>query len=192
MRAWIGRRPDLIAALLGPILLLLLLTGMARAQAEREAEALDQLFAQLRIAPDASAAQDITQKIWIVWTSPADPLLAARMREILQLRNNMDLPGALALLDELVVDYPEYAEGWNQRATIHYLMSNYDASLADIDKVLQFEPRHFGALVGRAVIYRSQGKQTLAVKDMAAALAVHPFLVERALFPELLDDVTRI
>ena len=192
MRAWIGRRPDLIAALLGPILLLLLLTGMARAQAEREAEALDQLFAQLRIAPDASAAQDITQKIWIVWTSPADPLLAARMREILQLRNNMDLPGALALLDELVVDYPDYAEGWNQRATIHYLMSNYDASLADIDKVLQFEPRHFGALVGRAVIYRSQGKQTLAVKDMAAALAVHPFLVERALFPELLDDVTRI
>ena len=190
MRPWIGRRPDLIAALLGPVLLLLLAV-MANAQ-DRPAATLDQLFAQLRIAPDAGAAQDITDKIWIVWTSPADPLLAARMREILQLRNGMDLPGALTLLDELVVDYPDYAEGWNQRATIHYLMSDYEASLADIGKVLQLEPRHFGALVGRAVIYRSQGKQTLAVKDMAAALALHPFLVERALFPELLDDVTRI
>ena len=192
MRAWIGRRPDLIAALLGPMLLLLLLTGMARAQGERDAQVLDQLFAQLRIAPDANAAHAIDQKIWIAWTSPADPLLAARMREILQLRGGMDLPSALVLLDALVVDYPDYAEGWNQRATIHYLMSDYDASLADIEKVLQFEPRHFGALVGRAVIYRGQGKQALAVKDMAAALALHPFLVERALFPELLDDVTRI
>ncbi|WP_052950597.1 tetratricopeptide repeat protein [Devosia limi] len=192
MRPWIGRRPDLIAALLGPILLLLVLTGMTRAQDERDPQILDQLFAQLRIAPGAAAARAIDQKIWIAWTSPADPPLAARMREILVLRSGMDLPTAMDLLNQLVVDYPEYAEGWNQRATLHYLMSDYAASLADIEKVLQFEPRHFGALVGRAMIYRSQGKQALALRDMAAALAIHPFLVERALFPELLDGVTRI
>ena len=52
-------------------------------------------------------------------------------------------------------------------------------------KVLEFEPRHFGALSGRALIYLSQGKRALALKDMSAALAVHPFLSEKQLFPEL-------
>ena len=56
--------------------------------------------------------------------------------------------------------------------------------MADIDKVLEFEPRHFGALVGRAVMYKNQGKDDLALKDMLAALAIHPFLAERAMFPE--------
>ena len=72
------------------------------------------------------------------------------------------------------------------------MTSDFDASLADIDTVLRLEPRHFGALSGRALIYLQQGKRALAVKDMAAALQVHPFLNERFLFPELAQDVTRI
>ena len=51
--------------------------------------------------------------------------------------------------------------------------------------MLELEPRHFGALSGRALIYLQQGKRALAIKDMAAAVAVHPFLSERQLFPEL-------
>ena len=146
----------------------------------------------MRIAPDADAANVIVQQIWQAWTTPDDPVLAARMQEIMAKRASQNLDGAIEDLEVLVADYPDYAEGWNQLATLHYIISDYEASLADIDKVLQFEPRHFGALVGRAMIYRAQGKQALAIKDMAAALALHPFLVERALFPELLDDVTRI
>ena len=84
-----------------------------------------------------------------------------------------------------MVDYPDYAEGWNQRATIQYMMGNLDLSIADCAKVLELEPRHFGALSGRSLMYLQQGKRALALKDMAAAIAVHPFLNERQLFPEL-------
>lgn len=154
--------------------------------------ALDQLFAELSVAPDAATARQIDQRIWIVWTVPSDPVEALRMREILVARQLGDYRGAIALADRMIVDYPTYAEAWNQRATLYYLLGEFEASLADIDKVLQYEPRHFGALSGRAMIYLQQGKRALALRDMARALKVHPFLDEQNLFPELKRDVTRI
>ena len=191
MRRWIARHRFVLFALLGPVLVFAAATPSTLAQSEREAAALDALFAELKAAPDEAAARTITDQIWIYWTTPADPVLATRMREVLILRRRADFPAVIAALDAIIADYPTYAEGWNQRATIYYLIGNYERSLADIEKVLEFEPRHFGALVGRAVIYKTQGKQALALKDMMAALAIHPFLAERALFPEL-DDLIRI
>jgi tetratricopeptide (TPR) repeat protein len=91
-----------------------------------------------------------------------------------------------------VTDYPDYAEGWNQRATLYYMLDNLEASLADIDKVLAIEPRHYGALAGRVLIYLKQGKHDEALRDMRAALALHPYLNERRLFPELAEDVTHV
>jgi tetratricopeptide (TPR) repeat protein len=124
--------------------------------------------------------------------TPSDAKLAARMGEALEARRTGDIPGAIVLLTRLIEDYPDYAEAWNQRATMFYLINDFEASLADIEIVLQHEPRHFGALSGRAMIFLQQGKRALAVKAMAAALELHPFLHERQLFPELLQDVTRI
>ena len=153
---------------------------------------LDTLFAQLRRAPDASAAGTIARRIWQHWLTPPDPVLAARMQLVLAAREAGDHSGALALLDQLVADYPDYAEGWNQRATLRYAQRDFEASLADIDKVLALEPRHFGALAGRALVHLATGRRALALRDMAAALAIHPFLAEKALFPELVQDITRI
>lgn len=190
MRRWIACFRFVIA-LAGP-LSGFALTLPATAQTERDSTALDALFAQLRSAPDEATARAITNQIWIHWTTPADPVLAVRMREVLALRQRADFPAVIALLNEIVAEYPSYAEAWNQRATVYYLLRNFDQSMADIEKVLEFEPRHFGALAGRAVMYKDQGKDALALRDIAAALAIHPFLVERAMFPELLDDVTRL
>jgi tetratricopeptide (TPR) repeat protein len=177
----------LFRSALAPLLAVALLALSLPASAEdaKATAALDALFAELRTAPDAETAQRIDQAIWAVWTNPTDPTLAGRMRDVLVARGTGNLPSALRLLDQLVIDYPDYAEGWNQRATIHYVMGNLDLSIADCAKVLELEPRHFGALSGRALIYLQQGKRALALKDMAAALAVHPFLNERHLFPEL-------
>jgi tetratricopeptide (TPR) repeat protein len=168
-----------------------LLAVPATADDARDKAALDRLFAELKMAPDATTAHQIDQRIWIYWTTPSDPGLAGRMSEALAARRMGDVPGAIILLTRLVEDYPTYAEGWNQRATMHYLTNDFEASLADIDKVLEYEPRHFGALSGRAMIYLQQGRRALAIKSMAAALELHPFLNERRLFPELLQDVTR-
>src|SRR5262249_25056531 len=102
--------PLLAAALL--VLSLPTFAGDAKADA-----ALDTLFAQLRIAPNAETAQKIDQEIWAVWTTPSDPELARRMREVLVARGTGNLAAALRLLDGMVADFPDYAEGWNQRAT---------------------------------------------------------------------------
>ncbi|MHB1110909.1 MAG: tetratricopeptide repeat protein [Devosia sp.] len=191
--SWVQNRiRALLCALAVLPLALVLLAGPASADESKDKAALDALFAELRLAPDAQAARAIDQRIWIYWTTPSDPELAGRMGEALAARRLGDIPGAIVLLTRLIEDYPTYAEAWNQRATMFYLINDFEASLADIEKVLEYEPRHFGALSGRALIYLQQGKRALALKDMAAALELHPFLNERQLFPELLQDITRI
>ena len=183
------------SALRHVLALLLLVAAMATpawADGAKDRAALDLLFAELKVAPDADAAHEIDQQLWVYWTVPSDPVLAARMSDVLSARGMGDASGAIGLLDKLIADYPDYAEAWNQRATLYYAIGNYEASIADCGHVLALEPRHFGALSGRALIYLTLGKRALALKDMAAALAVHPFLVERQLFPELNRQITRI
>jgi tetratricopeptide (TPR) repeat protein len=160
-------------------------------EAEDRAE-LDRLFAQLRVAPDPVTADGLADRIWRIWSTPSDPELAARMTEAMASHASRGLTPALALLDALVADYPDYAEGWNQRATLRYLNGDYDGSLADIDRVLALEPRHFGALAGRVLILLARGDRAGALRDMATALGIHPFLNERRLFPELEDNTVRI
>jgi tetratricopeptide (TPR) repeat protein len=165
----------------------------ARADEFTNNEALDALFAELGKASDAEAAHVIDQQIWFYWFNPTDAELARRMKQVAVIRSLGDPSGAIVLLNRLVEDYPGYAEGWNQRATLFYMLGNFDASIADCEKVLALEPRHFGALSGRATMYLLQGKRALALKDMAAALAVHPFISGRELFPELAEpEMTNI
>jgi tetratricopeptide (TPR) repeat protein len=157
----------------------------ALAQAENQAAALDELFAQLRSAPDEARARTTADRIWTIWTQPDEPGLAARMAEIM---TGGGFAGPLAQLPQinaLIVDYPDYAEGWNLRATANFMRGDYEASLADVTETLKREPRHFGALAGRALILQAQGRHDEALEAIKQALDIHPFLSERALFPEL-------
>jgi tetratricopeptide (TPR) repeat protein len=159
---------------------------------ETVAARLDRLFAELKAARDAEAAEIIAQEIWSAWLHPEDPDLDALMQRVILLRGIGQISSGLELLDQIVVDYPDYAEAWNQRATLHYMVSDYDASLADIERTLELEPRHFGALSGRVLIHLARGEREAALRDMSAALAIHPFLSERALFPELDQETVNI
>lgn len=154
--------------------------------------ALDELFAQLRIASSETEADEISQQIWSYWFAPNDADLDRRMQAASRALAVGDVTSALVVLDAIVEQFPDYAEGWNQRATVHYMVGNLEASLADIDKVLAIEPRHYGALSGRVLIYLKQDKHAEALRDMMAALAIHPYLSERRLFPELAQDVTHV
>ena len=158
---------------------------VAPALAQSQAQQLDELFAALKSAPDQAAARRLASEIWTLWTQPDDPVLAERMAQVLSRLGMADLGGAVALLDQMVADYPDYAEGWNQRATVNFLLGRYDESLADIERTLQLEPRHFGALAGRSLIYLQLDERDLALEAIRQALDIHPFLGERGLFPEL-------
>lgn len=173
------------------LLLAFALISPAAADDAADKAVIDKLFAELRVAPTAEAAHVIDQKIWIQWTNPSDKDLALRMLDVMEARQMGNLKVGIELLNQLVLDYPNYAEGWNQRATLYFMVGDYEASIADCGRVLELEPRHFGALSGRAMMYLQMGKRSLALKDMAAALAVHPFLNERQLFPELQQNMTR-
>ena len=75
-----------------------------------------------------------------------------------------DLERALSLADELIEAAPEFAEAWNKRATIHYLLGDDDASVLDIRETLAREPRHFGAISGLGLIFLRQGDEAAALE----------------------------
>lgn len=180
----------MIRALLVLLLVAAPLPALAADYTDRAA--LDELFTQLKGAQSAADANDLTTQIWDVWFHPDVPDLAARMANASLAMSAGDLSAALSLLSAVVKDYPDYSEGWNQRATLYYMLDNFESSLADIDKVLALEPRHFGALSGRVLIYLKQGKRPEALRDMIAALAIDPYLSEKALFPELSQNTTNV
>ncbi|KRA55373.1 tetratricopeptide repeat protein [Devosia sp. Root635] len=182
MRRWIARF-RFVMALAGPLTAFALVLPAA-AQTEREST-LDALFAELRTAPDAAAAQRIANKIWDAWTHPDDFILYTSMIDVLEMRQRRGPADVIALLDHILTNHPNYAEAWNQRATMYFALGDYERSLADIARTLELEPRHFGALAGKAVIYLQLDQRDLALEAITAALAIHPFLAEKALFPEL-------
>ena len=83
---------------------------------------------------------------------------------------------ALDFLDQVVTMSPAYAEGWNRRATVHFMMQNYAKSMADINHTLQLEPRHFGALSGMAQIMKNTGRKQLALEAWQRVLDIYPMM----------------
>ena len=149
-----------------------------------QTEQLDGLFDQLAVAEDEASARELANEIWTIWTQPPNEAIAERVSEIIQ---NSGLAGPFSrmpLIESLVMDYPDYPEGWNLRATARFFGGDNAGALSDIEEVLKREPRHFGALAGRAVILQAQGKGAEALAAIRQALAIHPFLPERQLFPE--------
>lgn len=179
----------LIASIRALLLALLLAApSAALAASYGDTDALNALFEKLKIAESPMEAEVLTEEIWQIWLHPTVPALAAQMDAAGSAMSSGDLKGAKTIFDAVVATYPDYAEGWNQRATLEYETDDLTESLADIDKVLALEPRHFGALSGRVLIELQQDRHDDALKDMIAALAIHPYLSERALFPELSKD----
>ena len=146
---------------------------------------IDQLHAQLLEAPDQATAIAIEDQIWRRWFQSGNSEVDALMDIAMSQRRVYDYAGALETLDRVIDMMPEYAEGWNQRATIHFFREEYEESLVAVAETLAREPRHFGALAGRAIIRLRQLKPALARQNMVKALKVNPWLRERGLFPGL-------
>ena len=81
---------------------------------------------------------------------------------------------AMLIFTQLIENFPDYAEGWNRRATLHYILGNLDESIADIEKVLELEPRHFGALSGLGLVYLQQKQLSKAKQAFENLVDLHP------------------
>jgi len=148
-------------------------TQKLTAQETREV-ALDRLFASLHKASDEEAAKGVEEKIWELWSRFDSPTAEVLLGQAVVAMGASENAASLEILDRIVASYPTYAEAWNKRATLHFALGNYEASLRDIDKVLDLEPRHFGALAGRGMIYQRQENWTAALNAYREALSMNP------------------
>jgi tetratricopeptide (TPR) repeat protein len=158
-------------------------TALADVHADEETK--EAIFLALKNAPDEAAARVYESEIWRQWFQSGDDKIDALLRVAMQQRRNYDFAGAVETLNTLVQLKPEYAEGWNQRAIAHFHREEYEASLVDIAQTLALEPRHFGALAGRAAIRLQQYKPALARQNIIEAIKINPYLRERQFFPDL-------
>ena len=145
---------------------------------------LSDIIAQLRVAPDADAARILTQRLWTIWTDAPDEKAQALLDEGMRKRAAFDLLGARDTLDALVEYCPHYAEGYNQRAFANYLRRDYTAALVDLDSALAIVPNHVAALSGKALTLIGLGRDEEAQQVLRQALALNPWLHERALLEE--------
>lgn len=144
--------------------------------ADQNDSRLDALFTSLQEAAGPSEAQRIEGRIWQIWTQSDDGAVRGLMRDGLEAMQRGDYRHALTKFDQMVLIAPDFAEGWNKRATVHYLLGNYGQSLDDIAKTLALEPRHFAALAGRGLVYVKLEDERRALQAFEQALEIHPNL----------------
>lgn len=168
-------------ALATGFLFLAVLAGADWAAAEDRAQLRERLFAELAAAETEAEANAVTTEIWRMWFTPPSEEIGAMVDEATHQRIIGNFKAALAIWDAIVIAAPDWSEGWNQRATLHYRMSNYEASLSDIAETLKREPKHFGALAGKAQIELFLGRPEVATETLREAVEIHPWIAGREL-----------
>jgi tetratricopeptide (TPR) repeat protein len=149
--------------------------------AEKPAQAttenrLDTLFSRLKRERKEAAAERIAAQIWEEWNQSGSASIDLMMQWSQEAMDAKKFDVALDFLDQVVTLQPSFAEGWNRRATVHFMMQNYQKSMADIDHTLQLEPRHFGALAGMALIMKNTGRKELALNAYQRVLDIYPMM----------------
>ncbi len=137
---------------------------------------LDALFDKLKTTNVESEAKLAEVMIWQIWTENKDPETARILQQGIAALSQDDEEEALDAFDAVVGRDKQFAEGWNKRATVEFVMGDYAASVADIERTLALEPRHFCALSGLGQIYLALGRKSQALKAFEAALAINPHL----------------
>jgi predicted Zn-dependent protease len=136
---------------------------------------LNALFEDLARATPRQDPAETMDLIWAIWIDHEDRTAADRMGTALDAMAAGASDLARPILDELVVNFPSWAEAWNKRATIAFFDERDDESIHDIARTLELEPRHFGAILGFAQICLRHGRvhEAKAAFAMAQRLTPH-------------------
>ena len=135
---------------------------------------LNQLFNELKVNK-AKVAAIVEQEIWSLWsTHPTDEKLTARLEEGSMFVRNQQPKRAREIFTEVINLDENWAEAWNKRATVLYMLGEYQKSQEDIDKVLELEPRHFGALAGQGLVNIKLKNYEKAIRSYEEAQEIYP------------------
>ncbi|WP_416899596.1 MAG: tetratricopeptide repeat protein [Minwuia sp.] len=159
------------------LLAAIILAMPGTAAADQNNPELDKLFGKLQSANGLSA-QAVQDQIWQVWHDSGSETVDLLMLDASEAINRGLLDQAEAQYDAIVDLAPAFAEGWNRRATLRFMRGNYTGSIEDINRVLELEPRHFGALAGLGAIYDRLNQPAAALKSFEQALLINPHMRE--------------
>ena len=166
-----------VTRLLAAGLVSLSVLGLASlGSARQEDPRLEGLFDELHEASDPSQIAQIERAIWQVWGESGKPTVDLFYQRGVRAMSVQNLDEALEFFDQIVELDPDFAEGWNKRATIYFLMGDYESSIADVERTLALEPRHFGALSGLGMINLRLDDPAGALAAFRDAIEVHPHL----------------
>jgi len=156
---------------------LISLTFIFNAKASDQEVQLNKLFNQLKESKNDFVAQEVEQKIWKVWsTHPKDKKLTLMLVEGSDLVNNRQFKKAINIFSKVIDLDPSWAEAWNKRATVMYMIGEFQKSQQDINKVLELENRHFGALAGQGLVNIELKNYEKAIKSYENAQKIYPLM----------------
>jgi tetratricopeptide (TPR) repeat protein len=136
------------------------------------------LVAQALRDPDEGVRTLAEETLWQIWSRSGDPEIDALFLRGVEQLQHQELTEAIATFTDVIKRKPEFAEGWNKRATAYYFAGEFEKSLADCGEVMKRNPAHFGALSGYGLIYLQLGKPEEALSYFERALAVNPNLAD--------------
>lgn len=140
---------------------------------------LQTLIDAVRLAPDETSAQLISNDMWALWADAPDDTSQQMLDDGLVRRAGYDFEGALKAFDQLIEYCPNYAEGYNQRAFVLFIRKEYGPALADLNKTIELSPNHIAAIAGKALTLIGLERNEDAQPVLREALALNPWLKER-------------
>ena len=171
------------------ITILCFLTTALKAN-DRDAE-LDKLFVELK-KDIPSLSSGIAQQIWMLWsTHPTDQKLTSLLDEGSRLVQDQKLNRAIDVFSEAIELDPSWAEAWNKRATVFYMVGKFQKSQNDIDKVLELEERHFGALAGQGMVNIKLKNYDKAKKSYQKAQEIYPSMKSSKVMIEQIEELIK-
>ena len=135
---------------------------------------LPNLFDELYLSQEDQEINSLTKKIWDIWHETNDINIEADFFRGLESMRTRDLIMSIAFFTKVIEKKPNFAEGWNKRATSYFMMGEFDKSMLDINQTLKLEPRHFGALDGMALIFMHLQQYDEAIKIYDKMLNIFP------------------
>lgn len=148
-------------------LIIIFFLYFSSAYADQTDKRLDDLFNFLAKSDNVIEINRATSLIWKIWLETNDPVIEKDFAKGLNLMQNGEYKKSIEKFTKVIENNPKFAEGWNKRATVYYLIGDFDSSIMDIKETLKLEPRHFGALDGLSVIFihLQQYKNAIEVYD---------------------------
>ena len=152
---------------------------------------LNKLFDELKVG-NFIISQEVEQKIWNIWsTHPTDQNLTEILGEGSKLVRNQELVQAFDIFTKVIELDPTWAEAWNKRATVLYLLGDYNGSQKDIDEVLKLEKRHFGALAGEGLVNIELKNYEKAIKSYQKAQKIYPSMKSPNIMIEKIKELIK-